>query len=240
MLYIVFNNKNTLEDLGLGILTSNEHNRTEEEMEYIEVEGRKKGSLTIRRNNFKDIIIKRTFRIIDKEDLNEKLIKITRWLNNVEDNRLFFSNYTEKCFTVKNATIKNIKDDKGNIFDIDIEFVCEPFLKDLNNDFVEVKNGDIIYNWGDEVAEPNIKFTLFPKYGDVTIFLGGETLEIKNVKDDLIIDTSLFRATSEGMEVKSIGDFPLLQKGANIINFNSTQSLGIQKCEIKKNLLYRA
>lgn len=235
MLYIVFNNQNSLEDLDLGILTSNEHSKTEEEIEFLEVKKRQGGSLVRRTGNYKDIILKRTFRILKTDKREMRIKRVIDWLTNIEDNRLFFSDYSERCYIVKKATIINVKDIKRHFIEIEVEFHCEPFLKDMYEIDEELINANQeIFNPGDVPTRPIFEFKLTGTAQKVTLKVNEKTLDIFNATGTLIIDSANFRAISDWIEVKTDGNFPVLETGYNNISW-----VGTGTAIIKKNSLYR-
>lgn len=233
--YIIFNEKNSLNNLGLAMLGNNEHYYASEKIESEEVPLRKNGSLTIRTGTYEDIIINRAFRIIDNEVLREKVIKIKKWLNIINDKKLFFDYNLTKYYTVKSTDIIEIKDNKKNSFDIKIKFICEPFLKIVEPGFVQVENNSNIINSGDVECEPVLKLLLSSTPSDVVFTIAGKKFTVKNVKDNLLIDGTMFRTISNGVEVRTIGDYPKLRVGASKITWDGTH---IQSVSIIKNELY--
>lgn len=235
MLYMIFNNKNSLEDFNLGIVESNNHYTVEEVIESISIDGRKNGSLTKKTGTFNDIKINRTFRLLNPKNRDIQTDKIAKWFNDIQDDRLWFSDYSQKCYIVKNARMVNIKDDRRNIVNIDVEFVCQPFLKNVSESFEEVSNNEMVFNYGDFNSDPIIKLSLPSNEQTIQITIKDKTLIVKNVKNELLIDNSMFTALSEGRFLDTTGNWLEFQKGENQISWVGQ----VNKFEIYKNIIYR-
>ena len=62
--------------------------------------------------------------LLDIENYNEAIRNINNWLNDIEDNRLFFLNNPSKCYKVKKVTTGNIKNELHIYGAFTIEFTC--------------------------------------------------------------------------------------------------------------------
>lgn len=230
--YAQFNGLNSFDDLDLGILTSNEHPIPEDDVEFLEVKNRQAGSVVRQTKLYKDLIVKRTFRILKTDDIGIRVRRVREWLSSKVDNTLFFSNYPERCYIVKRAFIVKVKDVKELITEIDVEFRCEPFLGDSNEVAIDLpKNATNINNSGDIEAKPLMIFKLAGAAQNITITGGGKTLTVNGATGTLIVDCENLRAISDGIEKKTIGDFPVLPVGINTITWtgNGTATIKINK-----------
>lgn len=235
MNYFIFNNKNSLEDMNLGIVGNSIRPRPQEVTEVEEVDGRKQGALVYKTGGYKDLVIKRKLRLLKFDNYEVETLKIMNWLTNIEDNRLIFKDYKEKCYKVKYVIVSDFEDYRGGNVDFDVTFYCEPFLFNTNEPDIQVLNGDFIFSDSDLEAEPIIKISLPATQGNVQVSIGSKSLTINNVKNELIIDCGLRKAICEGIEVKTIGSFPIITQGYNILSWVGT----IDSLKINKNLIYR-
>lgn len=235
MNYFIFNNKNSLEDMNLGIVGNSIRPRPQEVTEVEEVEGRKQGALVYKTGSYKDLVIKRKLRLLSFNNYEVETLKIMNWLTNIEDNRLIFKDYKEKCYKAKYVIISDFEDYRGGNVDFDVTFYCEPFLFNTNELDIEVLNGGSIFSDSDLEAEPTIKISLPAIEGNIQVSIGSKSLTINNVKNELIIDCQLQKAICEGIEVKTIGDFPTITQGYNTISWIGT----VNSLKINKNSIYR-
>lgn len=233
MNYFILNNKNSLFDMNIGIIGNSTRPRPQEVVEKEEVEGRKQGSLIYKTGAYKDIIIKRKLRLLSFNNYEVETLRIMNWLTNIEDNRLIFKDYTEKCYKVKYVEIADFEDYRGGNVDFDATFHCEPFLYNTNEPDISISNGDLILNDGFIEADPTIKLVLPSTPGNIQITIGSKSLTLNNVKGEVIIEPQ--RAICEGIEVRTIGEFPVLTEGYNIVSWVGN----INSFKINKNLLYR-
>lgn len=102
MLSINFNNFNSYEDLGLTIIKTYDIPIFKKKIEFVEVEGRN-GALTIDSNAYEDSQISLSFNAKYDSDFNENITKIKGLLNNIEDNKLYFSDNLDGFYFVKNV-----------------------------------------------------------------------------------------------------------------------------------------
>lgn len=235
MNYFIFNNKNSLEDMNLGIVGNSIRPRPQEVTEVEEVDGRKQGALVYKTGGYKDLVIKRKLRLLKFDNYEVATLKIMDWLINIEDNRLIDKDYKEKCYKVKYVTVSDFEDYRGGNVDFDVTFYCEPFLFNTNEPYIEVLNGDFVFSDSDLEAEPIIKISLPATQGNIQVSIGSKSLTINNVKNELIIDCGLQKAICEGIEVRTIGSFPTITQGYNILSWIGT----VNSLKINKNLIYR-
>ena len=163
--YFIFNNKKST-DLDIYMLKGFETPYPTEIIESQEVEGRRNGTLTDKTGNYNDIIFDVNCRMMIKGDRNYKTKELFKWINNIEDNRIYFKNNLDKCYKVKYCNITSIKEESHSI-DFTINFRCNPFFYDtyFKNLIVEGESeGNRLqvfgYNYGD-----------LPSYPKITIYL---------------------------------------------------------------------
>lgn len=235
MNYFTFNNRNSLLDLNLGIVGNSTRPRPQEIIEREQVEGRRKGSLVYKTGAYKDLIVDRKLRLLTFNDYEIETLKIMNWLSDIEDNRLILKDYPQKCYRVKYAEVGNFEDYRGGNVDFDVSFVCEPFIYNTNEQELTLTNGELIFNDGFLASEPVIKLDLPQNTQSISINVGPKTIQLNGVKGTVIIDSQIPRAICEGIEIKTIGGFPALEIGKNIISWTGT----VNKFSLSKNLVYR-
>lgn len=236
---IFFNRLNCYEDLSCILLTGYDIPVTCEDIENINVDNRRQGSLTIKTGNYKDLELNLTFRLVNYINLGENIKKIINWISDIKDNRLYFSNRVDKVYLVKNAVISNFKNDNKLFQEFSINFICEPFMAFPVELIEEVNNNSMILNKGDIVSDPILKLTLPSSEQTIQLTINSETLELRNVSNYIEINSQLFLVTGaegESQSIKMYGDFPVLNPGYNSISWNGN----IVKFEIQKNTRFKA
>lgn len=236
---IIFNKLDCYKDLSCILLGDYEIPVSVEDIENINVDNRRKGTLTIKTGNYKDLELNLTFRLIDYKNAEEKIKNIINWISNIRDNKLYFSNRKDKCYLVKNAIISNFKNSYKLFSEFSINFICEPFMAFPTELVEEVTNNSQVLNRGDIISDPIIKLTLPSSEQTIQITINSETLELRNVSNYIEINSELFMVhgpAGESQSIKMYGDFPILQVGYNSISWNGN----ITKFEILKNTKFKA
>lgn len=163
--YFYFNNKKSI-DMDIYMLKGFELPIPQEIIESEEVEGRRNGSLTDKRGFYKDIIFDIDCRMISKKNINYKKSELLKWVNNIEDNRIFFKDNINKCFKVKYASIKTLKQD-DDIIDFTINFKCNPFFYDTCFKQMVIKEE----TQTKDLTISNCNFGDLPSYPKIKIYL---------------------------------------------------------------------
>lgn len=232
----IFNNRDCYEDMKCIVIGQITLPTVSEDIELIEVEGRRSGSLKIRTNNFKDLKFSLKLRLINMEDYKIKIRELTEWFENIKDERLFFLDNPLKCYKVKYVRFSDITGRNIQEANFQVEFICNPFMYYTNTHEIEVSNNDIVYNEGYIESEPLIKLHLPTSPQNITLNVNGNEFQIKNVSEYVEIDSELFRVTDkQNMFVTNIGNFPALKKGENTITWNGN----INKFIMDKRVLLR-
>ncbi|MDK0695978.1 phage tail family protein [Clostridium perfringens] len=218
-LFIIFNNMNSYEDLGLSIvrrpnIPSPTKNKTTKE-----VPGRD-GLLYEVLKGYKDITIPIEFNFIDRTNLKERFRQVKSWINDIEDNKLIFSDDIEWFYRVVdvnlNGDFETILRRKG-LFKID--FTCRAYNYTIDgNSPLFMDNNSTLYNCY-LPTEPLIKVT---GHGEVNISINNKTFTV-DVSDYVYIDSELELAYRNKGNYFNIGKgkFPILQKGTNTITYSS-------------------
>lgn len=228
---IYFNNKSSL-DLNLKLEKYPTIPLTSEEYEEIKIEGRN-GSLILNKGTYLNKELPFLFTRIS-DDINN-MDELYYWLTNVNDKRLFYGR-NDRFYTVKKVVIGNFEQEFKTYGNIEVKFVCEPFLSDVYEvEHIITKSGSSFYYMGNAPAE-----TLIKVYGNgnLQLAINGETLQILNVDEYAIVDSNLMQIRDKNGQSKDFdttGDFVLLEYGEHIITFSSN----VTKVELKYITKYK-
>lgn len=217
-LSIIFNNLNSYEDLRLSIvrrpnIPSPVLNKTTTEVPGAD------GLLYQVTGGYKDIVIPIEFNFIDKTSLKERFRQIKSWINEIEDNKLIFSDDLDWYYKVidinLNGDFETILKQKG-LFKVDFTCRAYQYMLDGNNP-IFMHNNSTLYNCYLS-SKPLIKIT---GHGQVNITINNNTFTVP-VSDYVYVDSELELAYRDKNNYFNIGSgkFPILQKGNNTIIYS--------------------
>ena len=208
---LYFNNNSNL-DMNLYITDYPTINLNNEVYEEQPIEGRN-GSLYIDLDYYKDRHLTFSFDLKGK-NLEDKLYTVKNWLFNYEDNRLIFNN--DKCYLVKKVLLNSFKQINVHLAELEVEFIVDPFLYDPEEITITSTTKNFsIYNNGTQEADTIIKIY---GTGNIQISNNGETMQIDNVSNYVLLDSEKQECISDTGEPKdwdSIGYCPVLDVGNN-------------------------
>ena len=234
--YIIINGINSYEDLDL-LLKSMTIPSSNEQIEEVEVEGRN-GSLTIKNGTYENKKLNFSFDL--KRKRNENYIDFQNRIDYIEDSlhikkgELIIFNRPDKVFNIKHLT-KDISMESDIIANVDVNVICESFMYEINEQYMDVKNNSNIFYKGTVEGEPNIKIY---GSGNIQLTINSETIQINNVNEYVELDSKLLLCLNSDKTSKSrdmIGHFPLLTKGINNISWTGN----VSKVEILPRTAYR-
>lgn len=234
--YIIINGINSYEDLDL-LLKSMTIPSSNEQIEEVEVEGRN-GSLTIKNGTYENKKLNFSFDL--KRKRNENYIDFQNRIDYIEDSlhikkgELIIFNRPDKVFNIKHLT-KDISMESDIIANVDVNVICESFMYEINEQYMDVKNNSNIFYKGTVEGEPNIKIY---GSGNIQLTINNETVQINNVNEYVELDSKLLLCLNSDKTSKSrdmIGHFPLLTKGINNISWTGN----VSKVEILPRTAYR-
>lgn len=235
---LYFNNKSAFDDFDLVIVNAIEYPFVQEIIEKVDIEGNRNGYLTIKTGQYQDMKISVTFRLIKMDNYKNRMREINLWLNDIGDNCLFFDDYREKCYKVKVCNINPIKDLNFTSADFGVEFELFPFVFKNDEYYQTVENNSEIYYEGDIESEPIIKLQLTDSEQNISLFIGEQEIQLKNIKGTVIINSEKKLITDEtkrSLSKKMIGNFPILNKGKNNISWIGN----INEFSIFKNTIFK-
>ena len=215
--FLIFNNLNSKFDLGLSIVKRPNIRSTSKIKTTKQIPGRD-GLVYEKEGGYQDIVIPVEFNFIEKNNLKERFRQIKLWINEVQDNKLIFSDDPEwfyKVVDVKlNGDFETILRRKGKFR---IDFTCRGYLYNLDADeFIEIHNNDNLYNYYLE-SKPQI---YIQGNGEVKVSINNRKFTVP-VQDYIYIDSELelvYRDLDNPFNLGT-GKYPNLNKGANLIQF---------------------
>lgn len=174
----------------------------------------------------KDIIIPVECNFIS-DNPKEVFRRVKHWLNNIEDNKLIFTDDPGWFYKVVNVEIGQMEVKFKRKGEFTINFTCRGWQYSLDGDeFLEIENNTMLYNEYD-LAKPLL---YVEGNGEITITINNNKFKVM-VKDYLYIDSELEIAYREKTDCLNIdeGDYPVLTYGENNISFTGN----VNKVEIK-------
>lgn len=236
--YIIYNGIHSFEDMrvlvdALSIPTINE------DIEHIEVVGRN-GSLTVRNNSYSDRIIPFSILIIRDmhetiEEFIERVDSVNEWLEIEKEKELVTYLRTNRKYLVKSIEKKDVNIDNSRMIKIEGQFICDPFLYELNEQVITLTQSATINYQSKINGECNIKIY---GTGNIQLTINDETVQINDVDEFVELDSKLFLCINKDKTSKSrdmIGHFPILTKGNNNINWTGD----VSKVEILLRTAYK-
>ena len=228
MFYLTFNNKNSYTDLNLRIVKRPAIPTPVKNTNKVEITGHD-GDLYEELGGYADISIAVDFNFIDRDNIKKSWRKIKAWLNNIQDNKLIFSDDIEFYYKVKNITLSDLTITKKVLGTFTATFICEAYAYDVAGlNYIELNNNATLYNYLDN-SKPILK-----AYGS-----GVGTITINNNSFTVSIGDYVYINSSLELTYKTIdtpanlqtGDYPVLTNGENKISWDSN----ITKIEIQPN-----
>lgn len=208
---LYFNNNSNL-DMNLYITDYPTIELNNEVYDTQDIEGRN-GSVYIDLDYYKDRTLEFSFDLRGT-NITEKLYEIKKWLLNVNDNRLVFNN--DKCYMVKKVLLNSFKQVNIHLAELEVSFIVEPFLYSLEEtSYTFTTKNFSIYNNGTQEADTIIKIY---GTGNIQISNNGETMQIDDVSDYVLLDSEkqeCISNTGESKDWNTIGNYIKLDVGNN-------------------------
>lgn len=212
---IKFNNK-TNKEVGVNVKGLLPIFFTKKKYKEIEVQGRDN---LIKEDGFLDIEIPVTFNILNHTNIYKICNRFICWINKIENNNLYILEDEGYFYKVKKILTNDIARDFKFLGSTDVTFICKPFKYSESGQFEQlIENNTILFNRGDEVAEPIIKLE---GEGLINLNINGEMLKI-NLAQNITIDSEKKIATRYDNTILASslkGDYPILLPGENTISW---------------------
>ncbi|CEN31440.1 distal tail protein Dit [Paraclostridium sordellii] len=217
--FLIFNNLNSKYDLGLSIVKRPNIPSPSKNKITKEIPGRD-GLVYEELGGYKDIVIPVEFNFIEKNNLKERFRQVKLWINDIQDNKLIFSDDIEWFYRVVdinlNGDFETILRRKG-LFKIDFTCRAYQYMVDGDNP-IFMPNNSILYNCY-LLSKPLLKIV---GNGNTQIAINNKTFTVP-VKDYVYVDSELelaYKYKGDSFNI-SKGKFPVLEKGANKITYSS-------------------
>ncbi|CEN86371.1 distal tail protein Dit [Paraclostridium sordellii] len=215
--FLIFNNMNSKFDLRLSIVKRPNIPSTSKIKTTKQIPGRD-GLVYEEEGGYQDIVIPVEFNFIEKNNLKERFRQIKLWINEIQDNKLIFSDDPEwfyKVVDVKlNGDFETILRRKGKFR---IDFTCRGYLYNLDADeFIDIHNNDNLYNYYLE----SLPIIFIKGNGEVKVSINNRKFTVP-IQDYIYIDSELelvYRDLDNPFNLGT-GKYPNLNKGANLIQF---------------------
>ena len=208
---LYFNNNSNL-DMNLYITDYPTIELNNEVYDTQDIEGRN-GSVYIDLDYYKDRTLEFSFDL-RCTNITEKLYEVKEWLLNVNDNRLVFNN--DKCYMVKKVLLNSFKQVNIHLAELEVSFIVEPFLYSLEEtSYTFTTKNFSIYNNGTQEADTIIKIY---GTGNIQISNNGETMQIDDVSDYVLLDSKCkecVSSTGKSKDWDTIGNYIKLDVGNN-------------------------
>lgn len=208
----------SIKTIGLSLTERPEIPTAEQEVEYIEVEGRN-GSL-VRKMHFKDVTQPFTFSFLEKTNVRQKVRQIRAWLSDKE--KLSFSDDPGIFRLIKHIVIQSTINDINVYGRMSLDITFDPFEYIEVNPITLTNTGNV-NNPGTYFSNP--KITLYGT-GNLSITVNGQRTELKSVDGHITLDCELQEAHKNGSSLNNrmVGKFPSFKVGLNTISWTGSVS----------------
>lgn len=224
---IYFNKKNSLYDLDLVIKDLDDIPIANEKIEN-------NNGYTLKTGEFEKLSIPIKFKKRNKRSIFNNAF-IFDWISDINDNNLIFSFNQDRCYKVKRVEINKSPRLYKKSSELNLTFICEPFVYEINEQYMDLKNNSNIFYKGTVPGECNIKIY---GSGNIQLTINSETIQINNVNEYVELDSKLILCLNKDKTSKTrdmIGHFPLLTRGINNISWTGN----VTKVEILPRTAYR-
>lgn len=215
--YVLFNNEASI-DIGVKVVSRPEIPSPQPILKEYPIPGKYGEEYEL--EGYEDIEISIDFNFVDKENIHERFRKCKKWINNIEDNKLVFSDNSEIFYRVNYAKITSNERIMKSLGRFTVTFNCEPFAYEMEGqEELLINNEAVVYNAGDLESKPIIKIQ---GEGLVTIKINDDTIKA-NVGQEIIIDSYLglsYKADKTPQNNNIKGRHPRLKLGENTISYS--------------------
>lgn len=215
MFSFYFRGKNSFSDYGIYISKRPSIPSPERRITNVVIPG-KSSSFRFDENTYEDITIRVECSIKDLI-LPDKIDEIKKWLLSYGESDLIFSNQNNKKYIAQVVNVIDFTQVLKYISQFVIVFNCRPFKYEVESNIIEMTGQESITNPGSIYSEPIIK--IFGS-GDISFTINSEIIKLKEVKDNIILDTvqqNCYNEALDNLNNKMIGEFPILEVGENNI-----------------------
>ena len=215
--YVIFNNEASI-DIGIKVVSRPEVTSPQPILKEHSIPGKYGNEYEL--EGYEDIEIPINFNFIDKENIYEIFRKCKKWINQIKDNKLIFSDNREIFYRVNYAKITSNERIMKSLGRFTVTFNCEPFAYEMEGqEEILINNEVVIYNAGDLESKPIIKIQ---GEGLITIKINDDAIKA-NVGQEIIIDSYLelsYKSDKTPQNNNIKGKYPRLKLGENTISYS--------------------
>lgn len=231
-----FNNQSTLNDIKIKCVKRPNIPIPKRKTNTIKIPGRD-GDVVEDEGAYEDIIIPIQFNFLDRTNFHNKLRLVRKWLLNITDNKLTFSDDPDYFYKVKIVNCDEIERQLKVFGYFEVKFTCDPFQYSYNGieTIKKMETNSLITFYNDGYFSlPYIK--LLGSYGiePLTITLTTESAAIDILKDVSIdgyieINSEIMDCYKGTLNYNNImnGKFPIFAPGKNTLTW-SGNAIGIE------------
>lgn len=218
-----------IEVLDLCLADRPEIPTAEQDVNSVEIRGRH-GSLT-KKYAYKDIEYPLTFNFLEDVSFKRAFRKAKVVIFNAK--KLFFEDDPDVYYKIKSLTIEDAGNEILEFGQFTVNFILDPFQYEINNPVQTITDRTVITNEGYE-SEPIMTVHCA---GNGKVYVNDIPITIQNINGTITIDSEMMNAYRKenglitNLNNHMIGDFPVLEHGDNIIDFDGD----ISKIELIKN-----
>ncbi|EOU1666963.1 distal tail protein Dit [Clostridium perfringens] len=227
---LIFNNKDSLKDLGIGVASLPSIPFSLEDIKEYKIQGRN-GSLIRKYGTYQDRKIVFDLVVINYSDSAKAYNTISKWIYEIKDNKLFYDK-EDVYFKVKNISIDGLqKQDFYGEGLFKVTFIVEPFLYYKENQEIEITSNTKIFS--PEFAYDGVPEITVLGTGDITLLINNKKVLLEKVENSITINSQLMECYKgkDNLNYKMYGEFPVLNNGENTVEIIGS----IEKIIIKPN-----
>ncbi|MDU5038436.1 MAG: hypothetical protein E6239_02175 [Clostridium perfringens] len=227
---LIFNNKDSLKDLGIGVASLPSIPFSLEDIKEYKIQGRN-GSLIRKYGTYQDRKIVFDLVVINYSDSAKAYNTISKWIYEIKDNKLFYDK-EDVYFKVKNISIDGLQKQAfygEGLFKV--TFIVEPFLYYKENQEIEITSNTKIFS--PEFAYDGVPEITVLGTGDITLLINNKKVLLEKVENSITINSQLMECYKgkDNLNYKMYGEFPVLNNGENTVEIIGS----IKKIIIKPN-----
>lgn len=206
----------SIKTIGLSLTERPEIPTAEQEVEYVEVEGR--DSSLVRKMDFKDVSQPFTFSFLDKTNVRQKVREIRAWLS--DKKKLSISDDPGIFRLIQHIEMSSTINDINVYGRVELNITFDPF------EYIEVESMTLnepgnFNNPGTYFSNP--KITVYGT-GNLSVTVNGKQTKLNSVSGHITLDCELQEAHKNGSSLNNfmVGKFPRFEVGQNTISWTGS------------------
>lgn len=211
-------------DYGIRIYASNILSAPSKKLEFIDIEGRRNGSLTIDKG-YEDFTLTLECVLVPEE--GEEMVDLARrakkYLLSGSNCKLYTNEDADFYLIGTYSSSIDIEEAIENFGLFQAQFRCKPYRFSNNETNVEITEQNTVINNQYYETSPIIEVV---GSGDITIKINSQELILQDIEESITIDCDKMNAERVGstgelinQNQKMFSDFPVLEEGENIISW---------------------